>query len=62
MDDDDSPVYLWNHKQGDFADAEEVPSLVEFAGQVLQTHERVAKMLARRQGFFERLQDWWLGR
>ena len=58
-DDDHSSVYLWDHEVGDFSDEQEIPSLVEFAGRVLQINETVATMLANRQTLFERVQNWW---
>lgn len=58
-DDDHSSVYLWDPEVGDFSDVQEVPSLVEFAGRVLQINETVATMLANRQTLFERVQNWW---
>jgi len=66
IDDEDSSVYLWNHEQGDFSDDEEVDSLPEFAGQLIQSYESVAKHqrdLARAEsGLFGQILTWWRNR
>ncbi|NOY41000.1 MAG: SMI1/KNR4 family protein [Planctomycetes bacterium] len=44
IDDNESPVYFWNHDIGDFDDREEIDSLDHFAEHIIQMYEYLRQM------------------